>query len=163
VAAKVKTYAEREAKILGEIKGTLRTPGYETPDERGERQHKASMQMTSTLADVLVAQSATDPDDLLDLFDESIERGQPERARKVLPLVVATLDRLRRQKVPGAAEAHQVATATYIGWKRSNPSLAAQLRKVRAERQGLEQPIDRTYSAARQHFRFGAAKHGIRL
>jgi hypothetical protein len=50
-----------------------------------------------------------------------------------------------------------------MGFKQKNPSPAAQLRKVRAERQGFERPIDAKYTRAREFFKFGKHAQGMTL
>ena len=74
-----------EGDILGRIKATAAsTRGLaETASEQAERHFRQSYEATAMNNDLLIAQSAGNPDALVDMLEEAIESGRTSRALKV--------------------------------------------------------------------------------
>jgi hypothetical protein len=165
VEAALKELASREGAILAEIRGTTKNidRSLETSDAQRERHARGTRGALALLSDQLTAQALADPDELRDLVDEAIEGGHAERVRHLGPIALAQLANLTRQKAPGAEQAYRAVFGALSTWRRQNPSPMTRLRDVRAERDHVTASIDRKYQQTRDHFRFGAAAHGIRM
>jgi hypothetical protein len=114
--------------------------------------------------DLTVAQAMDDPQDLQDLFEEALRADQHARVRKLAPVIIARLTALAQAEHEGARQAAMAVPQQVTEFKRTRPTLNAQLRAAEHEVRTAAQPIHARCQKAVACFKIGAAsKHGIRL
>jgi hypothetical protein len=159
VEATVKPKQQELAQILAEIKSPpTRAPEFETVEQKADRQSRATQELLTLNADLMVAQSSGDPDHLSDMLDELILGGHPERIRKIAPVIVG---RLRALSDSGSQYLH--ALAQYDSWKHQHPSKLARKRELEAEIKATPQRARQQWVKAYETFRWGKYATGMRV
>ena len=156
------TRETERATLLAEVRGSNQEkPEFLTSDERHERSARAMRDAVTLSNDIAVAQSMTEPGDLIDAIETAIVSENTERIRRLGPVVVKRLGELVLE-TGGSGNAPTALTTTYTQarvafdeWRKKHPTPIARVRQIDKDLPFVRGPIDKAYVRSKEHFRIG--------
>jgi hypothetical protein len=167
-AEAAQAFERRKAEIVGKMRAehapaSRARDQIETGADQLERHFRSTRDLMALQIEIEVAKSITAPEDLEDSLAELMASGRDDRVRRLGPVILARLQELSAKKGSEALAAFSRATARFGRWKQAHPSLSAQLRELEREEQIAKQNRDRAYATARETFKIGPARYGLRI